>query len=273
MSNLDKGMEDSEFSQLLNFFGLSWQGYRKVRKGVKKRVWRHMQDLGCRSMGDYLERLEQNAEARSQCGLALAVPISRFFRDQGLWQALESHLLPERISAGRGRIRVWSAGCACSEEVYSLKILWEQMRRSADALPVLDIMATDLHPLHLERAETGEYSLSSLREVPENTKAAWFAAEPGGRRFRVKPTVKAGITWQRHDFFSAPPGSGFDLILARNNLLTYYQSSRILALLEDIVKALSDGGYLIIGSREKLPFQPSALRPCPILPFAFKRTA
>jgi len=85
--------------------------------------------------------------------------------------------------------------------------------------------------------------------------------------------VKAGITWQRQDFFSAPPGSGFDLILARNNLLTYYQSSRIRALLEDIVKALSDGGYLIIGSREKLPFQPSALRPCPILPFAFKRTA
>jgi len=25
---------------------------------------------------------------------------------------------------------VWSAGCACGEEVYSLKILWEQMSRS-----------------------------------------------------------------------------------------------------------------------------------------------
>jgi len=36
-------MDDKEFSQLLQYLGLSWQGYRKVRKGVKKRVSRHMQ--------------------------------------------------------------------------------------------------------------------------------------------------------------------------------------------------------------------------------------
>jgi len=35
-------MDDREFSQLLEFLGLSWQGYRKVRKGAKKRVGRHM---------------------------------------------------------------------------------------------------------------------------------------------------------------------------------------------------------------------------------------
>lgn len=266
-------MDDKEFSQLLQYLGLSWQGYRKVRKGVKKRVSRHMQSLGCGSMRDYLQALEQHTETRAQCELTTTVPISRFFRDRILWKVLESHLLPELISAGRDRIRVWSAGCACGEEVYSLKILWEEMRRSTCTLPILDIMATDLHPIHLERAEAAVYSLGSLREVPQDTKAAWFEAEPGGSRFRVNPALRTGIVWRRHDFLSGPPGRGFDLILARNNLLTYHDSSRTLAPLEEISKALSVGGYLIIGTHEKLPFQPSTLQPCPSLRFAFKKVA
>jgi chemotaxis protein methyltransferase CheR len=43
-------MNDKEFSRLLEFLGLSCQGYRKVRKGVKKRVCRYMQSLGRRIM-------------------------------------------------------------------------------------------------------------------------------------------------------------------------------------------------------------------------------
>ena len=266
-------MDDKEFSQLLQYLGLSWQGYRKVRKGVKKRIGRHMQSLGCGSMRDYLQALEQHTETRAQCELTTTVPISRFFRDRILWEVLESHLLPEMISAGRDRIRVWSAGCACGEEVYSLKILWEEMRRSTCTLPILDIMATDLHPIHLERAEAAVYSLGSLREVPEDTKAAWFEAEPDGSRFRVNPALRTGIVWRRHDFLSGPPGRGFDLILARNNLLTYYERSRIHAPLEAIGKALAVGGYLIIGSREKMPYSSTLLQACRILPFAFKRAA
>ena len=266
-------MDDKEFSQLLQYLGLSWQGYRKVRKGVKKRVSRRMQSLGCGSMLDYLQALEQHTETRAQCELATTVPISRFFRDRILWKALESHLLPELISAGRDRIRLWSAGCACGEEVYSLKILWEEMRRSTCALPILDITATDLNPLHLERAEAGVYSSSSLREVSEERRSTWFEAEPVGRRFRLRAELRDGIAWRRHDFFSDSPGSGFDLILARNNLLTYYERSRIHAPLEAIGKALAVGGYLIIGSREKMPYSSTLLQACRILPFAFKRAA
>lgn len=199
-------MNDQDFYLLLEFLGLSWQGYRKVRKGVKKRVSRHMQALGCRSVQEYLEQLEQKADVRIQCDLALAVPISRFFRDRKLWEALENRLLPELIDTGKSRIRVWSAGCACGEEVYTLKILWEQMNWHTDTLPVLDITATDLHPIHLERAAAAVYPLSSLKEMPEAAKSIWFEAEPRGGRFRLKPDLKGGITWRSHDFLSGPPG-------------------------------------------------------------------
>jgi chemotaxis protein methyltransferase CheR len=266
-------MNDREFGQLLEFLGLSWQGYRKVRKGAKRRIGLHMQALGCRSLQAYLGQLEQKADARRRCELALTVPISRFFRDRILWQTLQSRILPDWIEGGMGRVDAWSAGCACGEEVYSLKILWEHLSRTYNALPVLAVTATDLQPLHLERAKAGVYSSSSLREVPEHFKSACFDAQTGARRFTVKPALRAGIVWRRHDFLSGPPASGFHLILARNNLLTYYQTHRIRVPLEKMVAALSVGGYLVIGSHEKLPFQPALLKPHPFLPFAFEKAA
>jgi chemotaxis protein methyltransferase CheR len=53
-------MDDRQFQQLLDFLRLSWRGYRKVRKGVKKRVTRHMHELGWRNMKDYLKNLEED---------------------------------------------------------------------------------------------------------------------------------------------------------------------------------------------------------------------
>lgn len=200
-------MNDKEFTQLLEFLGLSRQGYHKVRRGVKKRVGRHMQALGCRSMREYLGQLAQGAEVMRRCELAVTVPISRFFRDRLLWKTLEDRTLPELIAAGTGSVRVWSAGCAGGEEVYSLKILWERMARSIGALPVLEITATDLNPLHLERAQAAVYPPSSLREVPEAVRSTCFEAMPGGRRFRARPELREGIAWLRHDFLTAPPGS------------------------------------------------------------------
>jgi chemotaxis protein methyltransferase CheR len=50
-------MDDDSFRRLLNRLGLSWQGYAKVRKGVKKRIGRHMQELGLLTVDDYLRTL------------------------------------------------------------------------------------------------------------------------------------------------------------------------------------------------------------------------
>jgi chemotaxis protein methyltransferase CheR len=79
--------------------------------------------------------------------------------------------------------------------------------------------------------------------------------------------------WLTHDLFSGSPGSGYHLILIRNHLLTYYQVDRIKPVLEEIVRALSVGGYMVIGSHEKLPFQLSALQLCSSLSCAFKRVS
>ena len=128
-------MDDHQFKQLLDFFNRSWKGYRKVRKGVKKRITRHMQAAGCRQIKAYLHLLEEDKTARKTCEQLLTVSISRFFRDRRVWETLREELLPE-MTAGRSEpVKFLSAGCARGEEVYSFRIIWEELKRSSGSPP------------------------------------------------------------------------------------------------------------------------------------------
>ncbi len=91
-------MDDHQFRRILDFFSLYWKGYRRVRKGVKKRLSRCMQDHGFRSVGPFLLFLDGDPERRGEVERLLSVSISRFFRDRDLWQAVAEEVIPAPLS-------------------------------------------------------------------------------------------------------------------------------------------------------------------------------
>jgi len=252
-------MEDSQFRLLLDRFGFSWAGFRKVRKGVKKRIGRHMQEVGCRSVEEYIEAVNRNREVRVQFECVMTVSISRFFRDRGLWRDVREGILPV-LAKSPHSVKVWCAGCASGEEVYSFKILWGRLRGEDTHLPDLSILATDLCPAYLERARAAVYPPGSLRDVPETIRSACFEKNSAGKH-ALKSEIKEGIEWRVHDLLSDPPGNTFDLIFLRNNLLTYYKDEIKIPAFTKVVGSLSTGGFLIIGSHERMPIEPSNLEP------------
>jgi chemotaxis protein methyltransferase CheR len=246
-------LDDHQFARLLAFLNYSWDGYLRVRKGVKKRVGRHMQELGCRHIDQYLARLETDPGIRAECERRMTVSISRFFRDRRLWEILENHVLPEVSAQGRGSVRVWFAGCAGGEEVYSLRILWEEFAAGCKIPPALFVIATDVAPQYLERAREGIYPRGALREVDAERLARWFV-HVNKQHDRVKPSVKEGIDWRVHDFLADdPPAKDLDIVFLRNNLLTYYANQLAEPPLERVIDALRPAGFLVIGAKEEMP--------------------
>jgi len=264
-------MDDHQFRRLLDHLGLSWTGYRKVRKGVKKRVSRHMQALNCSNMAGYLHKIDKSKEARDECERLMTVSISRFFRDKKLWDLLLDEMLPGLIEQHPEKIMVWSAGCACGEEAYSLNILWDALESSDARSPVLDITATDMNPITLKRARDGIYPVSSLKEVPEEMRARYFHPEEVGKNYRIKESLKKGLHWRVHNLLSGTLESPFQIILMRNNLLTYYHDAIKRAALKNVLCCLGSGGFLIIGSHERLPFEVSELHDYGSLSYIFQK--
>ena len=197
--------------------------------------------------------LEGNEELRKACELLMSVSISRFFRDRRLWEILEKQILPAIIEGKRGDIKVWSAGCGCGEEVYSLKIVWDRFQRSLEGVPGFTILATDMNPVYLDKAQTGIYPFSSLKEISEELRSAYFETHPKGRFYKISPCLKEDIVWRVHNLLSDPPGTGFHLIFLRNNLLTYYQDALKAPAFLKVIDSLAPGGFLVIGTHEKLP--------------------
>ena len=264
-------MDDDQFRILLEYLQYSWSGYRKVRKGVKKRIARHMNQLQCGNMVDYIKLLEDRPDTRHECQLLMTVSISRFFRDRRLWELLERRWLPDMVNRNIKTLKIWSAGCACGEEAYSFKIIHEQLGRSSGQLPELELLATDMHPGYLERARSGIYSRSSLKEVAHELRQTYFESRRGGRRYLIKDFLKVGIRWENHILTTDPPETDFNLIFLRNNILTYCRPQDRGQSLTAIIKNLLPGGLFIIGCHEKLPFQPASLKPMPELPYVFRK--
>ena len=71
-----------------------------------------------------------------------------------------------------------------------------------------------------------------------------------------------GFVWQIHNLLSNPPGIAFDLIFLRNNLLTdYLDEFKIPAITKIVNCSLASGGFLIIGSHERVPIEVVDLKP------------
>ena len=245
-------MNDDQFRRLLDILGLSWQGYRRVRKGIKKRLVRYIHCAACGSVNEYLERVASLPEVMQEARILMTVSISHFFRDRSLWRALEEAVIPEILSVAPDRVKVWSAGCALGQEVYSFKIIWELIGSRGGSLPALFLLATDVNPEYLRRARAGIYDAGAVKGLAADIRDTWFTRTED--RYSVSAQLKDGVSWERYDLSDPVPRSDeFHIIFLRNNLLTYYTQAIQEAAFPKIMGTLVRGGYVVIGDHERLP--------------------
>ena len=241
---------------------LRWAGFRKVHGQVCKRLRRRMDELGLEDFGAYRARLEADPREWRILDDCCHITISRFFRDRGVFEVLRRQVLPDIAGRARREGRAascWSAGCASGEEPYTVKILWDLEAARAAGDPTLSIVATDIDAAMLERAQEGCFASTSLKELPPE-----FLDEAFDRvdaRFCVRGRHRAGVTFIRHDIRSAAPPGPFDLVLCRYLAFTYFGLALQRQVLVRLVQSLAPGGYLVIGTHERLPEAAAELAP------------
>jgi chemotaxis protein methyltransferase CheR len=226
--------------------GLRWQGFRKVRRQVCRRISRRLAELGLSADAyrTYLEGEEQEWDALARL---CRVTISRFWRDRAVFEALRDEVLP----ALGPNVRAWSAGCASGEEPYSLVLA------AAEARVAIDVVATDVDPALLERAQSACYRDSSLRDLPPELRARCF--EDGCLRAEYRESVD----FLSHDVRDGAPDGPFDVVLCRNLVFTYFADELQRDVGGHLARSLRDGGALVVGTHEAVPEGLNGLEPWP----------
>jgi chemotaxis protein methyltransferase CheR len=260
-------MKDVEGVQFLQWclprLRLRWKGYRKVRRQVYKRIGQRMQVLGLTTLSDYRAYLECHTTEWAILDSLSWIPISRFYRDKRVYEFLQQEVLArltEMVTMrGETELRCWSVGCAAGEEPYSLAILW--ICTLADRFPgvTFRVLATDINPDAIRRAEAGCYPMSSVKDLPQELLRAPFILS--GEQYCIKPEYREPVRFLVQDIRQAMPPGSFHLILCRYVVLTYFEEQLQRDMVQRIEQKLDPSGALVIGTLESLPEGISGLEP------------
>ena len=244
---------------------MRWAGFRKVRSQVCKRLARRLSELEFDDLDAYRRYLMLDDEEWTRLDAMCRITISRFYRDRGVFDALETGVLPELAAAaqryGERAVRVWSCGCASGEEPYSLRIAWDMTRATRPPSMSLEIVATDADPQMLDRARRAVYPRGSIRDLPPPWQERAFTTS--GDNVVLRPERRVPISWICQDVRSETPHGRFDLVLCRNLVFTYYDEPLQLEIVHRLADAIRSGGALVVGSHETLPPTQARFEPWP----------
>ncbi|MDO8273023.1 MAG: CheR family methyltransferase [Gammaproteobacteria bacterium] len=179
-----------------------------------------------------------------------------FFRDHGQFDLMRLHLLPELIAVHRSDkiLRLWSAGCASGEEVYSLAMLMDML------LPLpqhggwdIRIFGTDIDSAAIAKARRGRYGKWSFRMIPPALQQRYFHLE--GNEWILDERIRSMVTLRVSNLVDEPfPDSAselhdMDLILCRN-VFIYFDPAAVSAVAAKLAATLHEGGYLLTAHTE-----------------------
>lgn len=244
---------------------LEWRKYR--RRAARHRVQARLRALGCDGFAGYLEWLRADPREAAELADRMRVTVSRFFRERRLWDGLFQAVLPAllREKPPGEPLRIWSVGCCGGEEPYTLALLWREHHPQRP----LELLATDIDAASLQRAGAAVYLESALREVPVALRERHFHRTD--HRWRLDGTIAGMVRFARHNLTADPLPAGFDLILCRYLVFTYFLGERRLAAARRLWQALRPGGALMLGRKEQPGPAAGLFTPWPEAPGVFRK--
>jgi chemotaxis protein methyltransferase CheR len=244
----------SDFLDLVDrHFGIRGSDYGASR--LDDAVSHVLPSTTCASAADLLNGFSPIEQPRWLYDLVeyLTVGETYFLRDPAQIAALRQTILPDVLTrrATSRRLRMWSAGCSTGEEPYTLAILL--MEKGVTPAWDLQLVGTDVNRDSLRTARDAQYPAWSFRATPDEMRERYF--EPAERGWRLIDPIRrmARFAWMNLGAEAIMPPSGdMDLIMCRN-VTIYFDEAATQRLYRVLVRALSPGGWLMLGPSDPLP--------------------
>lgn len=244
---------DILLNDLLELYGYDFTDYAKA--SLKRRINRLLTLDQFPSFAELRFRIKSDEDYLKRFVEEITVNVTEMFRDPSFYLALRTSVLP--LLATYPLIRIWFAGCATGEEVYSVAILLQE----AGLLQKSLLYATDINPNVLEKAKEGIFPLVNMKQYSENYILAggkadfssYYTSRYGNALFNQN--LKTKMVFATHNLVSDRSFNEFQLILCRN-VMIYFEKQlqdQVLQLLDQSLESL---GFLALGAKETLRYSP-----------------
>ena len=248
-------IDNKEYKELLEsirfIYGYDFTDYSEP--AVKRRISHFMEGKRIATVNGLGKFLLKDEVAFEDFVQELSVTVTEMFRDPSFYKSIREKVI-KRL-ATYPIIKIWIAGCATGEEIYSMAILL----REEGLLEKSIIYATDINQKSLQIARQGIYPLSGMKTYTSN-----YLQSGGTREFSGYYTAKfdsvlfdkslrQNVVFSAHNLAMDHSFNEFQLIICRNVLMYFNQrlQDKVFSLFYD---SLCHFGFLGLGDKESLLF-------------------
>ncbi|HEX5323911.1 MAG TPA: protein-glutamate O-methyltransferase CheR [Capsulimonadaceae bacterium] len=219
---------------------------------MRRRISTLAQRIGASSFTAYFGRIERDPVEMAGFLERMTINVSELFRNPErfgeLRELIASALSGGRVGVTRPLISVWSAGCSYGAEVFSLAILFDELKLG----PIARFTATDIDKGILERARQGRFHQMEMQNLSPERRDVYFR-QTNEEEYFVLDKLRDRVVFSEHDLLTSPyPKEAYDLIACRN-VVIYFTDEAKKRVYEGLYSALKPGGVLFIGSTERIP--------------------
>ncbi len=232
-------------------YGYDFRDYAKA--SIKRRVLHRLKSSQLPNISALQHSILNDVRCFEQLLLDLSINVTEMFRDPSFYQALRETVIP--LLREFPFLKIWHAGCATGEEVYSMAILLKEEGLYSRA----QLYATDMNEVVLKQAKDGIFPISRLKQYTEN-----YQKSGGREAFSdyysahyehavMDKSLKENILFSDHNLATDGVFGEMHLIMCRNVLIYFNRElqNRALGLFAD---SLCEGGVLCLGSKESIRF-------------------
>ncbi len=232
-------------------YGYDFRSYAKA--SVRRRVRSLLAQTSFKHISDMIGEVLYNKAFAQKAIDEFSITVTEMFRDPGFYSALRANITAYLQTFPF--IKMWVAGCATGEEVYSLAILLKE----EGLYERTTIFATDFNEKALEIAKEGIYPLKAMQQYTANYQKAGGCCSFGDyyhaqyATAMMNPMLKTHITFANHNLVTDGVFGEMHMILCRN-VLIYFNKSLQSKVLNLLGQSLVYGGFLCLGTKESLRF-------------------
>lgn len=247
--------EDLEISLFLETvdrcYGYNFKNY--ARASLKRRLLQTKSSTNCQYISEMIPLVINERGFIEQFLKDMSVTVTEMYRDPNVFKYIRNMIIP--MLKTYPFVKIWHAGCATGEEVYSMAILLKE----EGFLDKVHIYASDYNEHSLKIAKEGIYPLSKIKMFTDNyIKSGGKASFSDYYRILYKSAKLTNefdnnITFLNHNLITDHSIGEVHLIICRNVLIYFNQElqNHVLSLFHE---SLVHRGFLCIGTKENIKF-------------------
>ncbi|MEH7011264.1 protein-glutamate O-methyltransferase CheR [Neobacillus niacini] len=242
---------------LYQMYGYDFRGY--VRGSIGRRILNRMKAERLPTITALLEKVLHEPGVLERLLNDFSIRMTEMYRDPSFFHAFRNEVVP--LLREHPEIRIWHAGCATGEEVYSMAILMHE----EGLMEKTKIYATDMNEKALTAAQKGAFPLKKMQQYTKNYlkaggKKAFSEYYTTDHQFAYfSPILNENLTFAQHNLVTDSSFNEFHVILCRN-VMIYFDNTLQQQVHRLFYDSLADGGFMGLGSKESILGMPKGIK-------------